>query len=242
MTTDAARKPRRIPSIVNTLNPLVRRLLGAGMPMGQNALLTVRGRTSGQLRSFADHGPRGERQALRLRRVRRGELGPQSASRRRGDAQAGAPRSTGRRRRADAGGGGADPADRSRGGVLGSRSSGRWSPAGTASRACRRTRSTPSRLESRRLRVAAGLTSGGVRETRERHLDERRVTDHLVHVGPPPRLGHEFQDTAPLGLIGDDPCSRRQVRIRTRTLEVEGEVRVCLEVVDPARVRCDGFR
>jgi deazaflavin-dependent oxidoreductase (nitroreductase family) len=52
MTTHAAPAGRRIPSIVSTLNPLVRRLLRLGMPMGQNALLTVRGRKSGQLRSF----------------------------------------------------------------------------------------------------------------------------------------------------------------------------------------------
>jgi len=41
-----------IPTIVQTLNPLVRRLLRIGLPMGDNALLTVRGRTSGQLRTF----------------------------------------------------------------------------------------------------------------------------------------------------------------------------------------------
>ena len=52
MTTDAAPQARRIPSIVQTLNPLVRRLLRTGMPMGPNALLTVRGRTSGVPRTF----------------------------------------------------------------------------------------------------------------------------------------------------------------------------------------------
>ena len=52
MTTETAPKPFAIPSIVQTLNPLVRRLLRIGMPMGPNALLTVRGRTSGELRSF----------------------------------------------------------------------------------------------------------------------------------------------------------------------------------------------
>ena len=52
MTTDTAPAPRRIPSLVHTLNPLVHRLLRLGMPMGQNALLTVRGRTTGQPRSF----------------------------------------------------------------------------------------------------------------------------------------------------------------------------------------------
>ena len=32
-------------------NPIARRLLGVGLPMGPNALLTVRGRTTGQLRT-----------------------------------------------------------------------------------------------------------------------------------------------------------------------------------------------
>lgn len=44
--------PHRIPWVVRALSPLVLRLLGAGMPMGQNALLTVRGRTSGAPRTF----------------------------------------------------------------------------------------------------------------------------------------------------------------------------------------------
>jgi deazaflavin-dependent oxidoreductase (nitroreductase family) len=52
MTTETAPKTFAIPSIVQTLNPLVRRLLRMGMPMGPNALLTVRGRTSGELRTF----------------------------------------------------------------------------------------------------------------------------------------------------------------------------------------------
>jgi deazaflavin-dependent oxidoreductase (nitroreductase family) len=52
MTTDPVAQNDRIPSIVRTLSPLVRRLLRMGMPMGQNALLTVRGRTSGQPRAF----------------------------------------------------------------------------------------------------------------------------------------------------------------------------------------------
>jgi len=42
----AVRAPH-VPSIVPLLNPLVRRLLGAGLPFGPNVLLTVRGRTSG---------------------------------------------------------------------------------------------------------------------------------------------------------------------------------------------------
>ena len=52
MTPASSHPARPIPSIVQTLNPLVRRLLGFGLPMGQNALLTVRGRTSGEPRTF----------------------------------------------------------------------------------------------------------------------------------------------------------------------------------------------
>jgi len=52
MSIETARPARPIPAIVTTLNPLVRRLLHMGMPMGQNALFTVRGRTSGRLRTF----------------------------------------------------------------------------------------------------------------------------------------------------------------------------------------------
>ena len=41
-----------IPTIVRRLNPLVRRLLRFGVPMGPNVLLTVRGRRSGLERTF----------------------------------------------------------------------------------------------------------------------------------------------------------------------------------------------
>jgi deazaflavin-dependent oxidoreductase (nitroreductase family) len=44
--------PATAPAFVRALNPLIRRLLGAGMPMGPNTLLTVRGRRTGQLRTF----------------------------------------------------------------------------------------------------------------------------------------------------------------------------------------------
>jgi len=37
----------RVPGFVGFFNPLARRLLGAGVPMGPNALITVRGRKSG---------------------------------------------------------------------------------------------------------------------------------------------------------------------------------------------------
>ena len=41
----------RVPSFVPPLNPLLRRLLRLGVPMGPNSLLTVRGRKSGLART-----------------------------------------------------------------------------------------------------------------------------------------------------------------------------------------------
>lgn len=41
-----------VPSVIPILNPLIRRLLGAGLPFGPNVLLTVRGRSSGLPRTF----------------------------------------------------------------------------------------------------------------------------------------------------------------------------------------------
>ena len=41
-----------IPSIVHFFNPLVRRLLALGLPMGPNVLMTVRGRKSGKDYTF----------------------------------------------------------------------------------------------------------------------------------------------------------------------------------------------
>jgi deazaflavin-dependent oxidoreductase (nitroreductase family) len=52
MTTPTTVAPLPIPSIVHRLNPLVRRLLALGMPMGPNVLLTVRGRKTGTAYTF----------------------------------------------------------------------------------------------------------------------------------------------------------------------------------------------
>jgi deazaflavin-dependent oxidoreductase (nitroreductase family) len=41
-----------VPSLIPLLNPVIRRLIGAGLPFGPNVLLTVRGRTSGLPRTF----------------------------------------------------------------------------------------------------------------------------------------------------------------------------------------------
>ena len=40
------------PSLIPVLNPLIKRLIGAGLPFGPNVLLTVRGRSSGRPRTF----------------------------------------------------------------------------------------------------------------------------------------------------------------------------------------------
>jgi deazaflavin-dependent oxidoreductase (nitroreductase family) len=52
MTTPQAAASPRIPSMVNLFNPVVRRLLALGLPMGPNVLVTIRGRKSGELRTF----------------------------------------------------------------------------------------------------------------------------------------------------------------------------------------------
>jgi len=41
-----------VPSLIPILNPMIRRLLRAGLPFGPNVLLTVRGRSSGLARTF----------------------------------------------------------------------------------------------------------------------------------------------------------------------------------------------
>ena len=41
----------RVPFFVPIFNPIARRLLGAGVPLGPNALLTVRGRRTGAPRT-----------------------------------------------------------------------------------------------------------------------------------------------------------------------------------------------
>lgn len=42
---------RRAPSFVEKINPVVRRMMEIGVPMGPNGLITVRGRKSGELRT-----------------------------------------------------------------------------------------------------------------------------------------------------------------------------------------------
>ena len=50
MATQLDSKPR-IPGLVGFFNPLAQRMLGIGIPMGPNALITVRGRKSGEPRT-----------------------------------------------------------------------------------------------------------------------------------------------------------------------------------------------
>ena len=52
MATELNIPRQKIPLVVPILNPLIRRLLGLGVPMGPNVLLTVRGRRSGLPRTF----------------------------------------------------------------------------------------------------------------------------------------------------------------------------------------------
>jgi deazaflavin-dependent oxidoreductase (nitroreductase family) len=52
MTTPEAATPGAAPSIVHLFNPLVRRMLAIGVPMGPNVLMTVRGRKSGKAYTF----------------------------------------------------------------------------------------------------------------------------------------------------------------------------------------------
>ena len=42
---------QRAPSFVAKINPLVQRMMGIGVPMGPNGLITIRGRKSGELRT-----------------------------------------------------------------------------------------------------------------------------------------------------------------------------------------------
>src|SRR5260221_9434908 len=43
--------PARVPKLVGLFNPIAQRMLGAGFPMGPNALITIRGRKSGEPRT-----------------------------------------------------------------------------------------------------------------------------------------------------------------------------------------------
>lgn len=42
---------QRAPSFVSKINPLVQRMMGIGVPMGPNGLITIRGRVSGEPRT-----------------------------------------------------------------------------------------------------------------------------------------------------------------------------------------------
>jgi deazaflavin-dependent oxidoreductase (nitroreductase family) len=52
MSNSHALRTAGVPTLIPFLNPLIRRLVGAGLPFGPNVLLTVRGRTSGLSHTF----------------------------------------------------------------------------------------------------------------------------------------------------------------------------------------------
>jgi deazaflavin-dependent oxidoreductase (nitroreductase family) len=52
MSNSHALRTAGVPALIPILNPLIRRLVGAGLPFGPNVLLTVRGRTSGLPHTF----------------------------------------------------------------------------------------------------------------------------------------------------------------------------------------------
>ncbi len=52
MNISVSRLPGRAPAFVRLLNPVIQRLIGTGMPFGPNVLITVRGRSTGQPRTF----------------------------------------------------------------------------------------------------------------------------------------------------------------------------------------------
>lgn len=52
MATTTVIHTRHVPSFVPVLNRVIGRLLGVGVPFGPNVLLSVRGRSSGLLRTF----------------------------------------------------------------------------------------------------------------------------------------------------------------------------------------------
>jgi deazaflavin-dependent oxidoreductase (nitroreductase family) len=52
MSNSHALRTPGVPALIPILNPLIRRLVGAGLPFGPNVLLTVRGRTSGLAHTF----------------------------------------------------------------------------------------------------------------------------------------------------------------------------------------------
>src|SRR5918911_2010560 len=77
--------------------------------------------------------------------------------------------------------------------------------------------------------------SGRVRlaQAFDRDLDQRAVANHRLHVGAAPHAGDLRQHPAAFGLVGDDTCAGRQVSLDA-ALEVEREVRIGLQVAQPA--------
>ena len=66
----------------------------------------------------------------------------------------------------------------------------------------------------------------------DRHLDQGALLDHPIEVGPPPGAGHAVQQLPPLCGSSRSAPWRRGRRACAR-LQVDGQPRVGLEVVDP---------
>src|SRR6266851_5714117 len=67
----------------------------------------------------------------------------------------------------------------------------------------------------------------------ERHFDEWAVANHLLQVPAAPRSRDVRQDLSPLLLLVDDASRRGQIGADL-ALKVEGEVRIRLQVGEPA--------
>src|SRR5216683_548734 len=87
---------------------------------------------------------------------------------------------------------------------------------------------SPPHVRRERLDVTPGLVFARV----QKHLDQRALLDHPVHVIAPPRARDVGQELAALIHVPDDPRCRPQVRLHL-TLQVEREVRVRVQVGEP---------
>src|SRR5229473_33061 len=87
---------------------------------------------------------------------------------------------------------------------------------------------SPPHVRRERLDVTPGLVFARV----QKHLDQRALLDHPVHVIAPPCASDGRQDLTALIHVLDDPRRRRQVRLDL-TLQVECEVPVGVQVRKP---------
>ena len=83
--------------------------------------------------------------------------------------------------------------------------------------------------------AAAEIGASG-REVVERDFDQRAVAGHRLDVLALPDRHDVLEDRPPLGLVGDDPRRRGKIG-GDLALEVDGQVRVRVEVQQPGAVR-----